>query len=186
MPEWFYLACDISTPNGARRMRANYSHPTLNDSLLDGNILGTNGVFVRRDIAISFPFHENRRLSGSEDYELWLRLRSKFSLQFDERSTSCLIEHEGRSMNTMPAEDIIRRIVYLIELIETSSEFADAKQAKLRVKSYLYGYLAVHLASANNFRRTSIKYLIASIVNNPSLISFRRILIVARDVFSRR
>jgi len=183
-PEWFYLACDISGQNGKLPMTLKVSSKTLNDSLLDGNVLGTNGVFVRRDVAIRFPFHEPRELSGSEDYELWLRLAHRFPLRFSPKTTSCLIEHDGRSMNTMSADKIVRRISYLISLVENPNEYGKDIQAHFRVTSYLYAYLAVHLASMKGYKLLSIRYLASSLIRFPSLKAIRRIVIVARDTIT--
>jgi hypothetical protein len=49
-----------------------------NDLLITGNCLSCNGVFFAPDIADEHRFNPDRHLSGTEDFELWLRLASRY------------------------------------------------------------------------------------------------------------
>ena len=51
--------------------------PFLHSLLKDGNTIETSSVVIRRSIISSLGgFYENNILSGSEDYEMWLRVSS--------------------------------------------------------------------------------------------------------------
>ena len=184
-PEWFYLACDVNRNGVSSAMKLNSQSETLNDCLFDGNILGTNGVFLRYDVAHKYPFHESRELSGSEDYELWIRLGLNFPLPYSAHSTSCLIEHNGRSMTTMPASQVLSRIKYLIELLAGNELLTQRSLARARVMSHLHAYIAVHLASQKNYKIIAILHLLKSLYLKPSLAGLRRIAIVLRDTTTK-
>lgn len=69
--------------------------------LIEGNYLACNPVIVRKDIALKNAFIEDRDLSASEDYELWLRLLAQYPFVQSSEVTSYLIQHDERSVNTM-------------------------------------------------------------------------------------
>lgn len=58
------------------------------------------GVFIKREEALKFPFVEDRRLSGSEDWELWIRLSVHFGLVKDTTLTACLIAHDKKERHS--------------------------------------------------------------------------------------
>jgi len=70
-----------------------------------GNHLACNPVFVRRDIALQNLFNEDRALTVSEDFELWLRMAARFPIYCTNTITSALIIHNERSMITMNTEE---------------------------------------------------------------------------------
>lgn len=77
--------------------------------LIEGNYLACNPVIVRRDIALKNPFIEDRDLSASEDYELWLRLLAQFNFCQSTSITSYLIQHDERSVVTMTNPDKLEK-----------------------------------------------------------------------------
>src|SRR5690606_16343568 len=97
-PEIFHLGFELTdiTTGTAR------SNPLLqgisNERMIDGNQLSCNGVFVRRDIALKHPFNPDRDLSGTEDYELWLRLASRYPIYCESEVTSSIMQHDARSV----------------------------------------------------------------------------------------
>ena len=95
-PEVFHLGYDMRTPDGHRWVIKNNLPPTVNDQLINGNHLSCNGVFIRRDMAMQHPFSQDRSLSASEDYALWLHLAARFPLHCCNTITSTIIDHEAR------------------------------------------------------------------------------------------
>src|SRR5687768_637150 len=80
-PEIFHLAYEIVRTDGSVVTKYNNYSGSLNIRLIRlGNILSCMGVFVRREIAIKNLFVEDREMSGSEDYELWLRLAGQYEI----------------------------------------------------------------------------------------------------------
>lgn len=130
------------------------------DFLIEGNFLACNPVVVKRTIACEFPFVEDRNLSASEDYELWLRLKARFPFTATNQITSYLIQHDERSVNTMTSPvKLENRFLTFLKLTEQDAE----------LKSYLgsdwnyfvmrnYLVLAVDLAY-NKHRLKAIRYV---------------------------
>src|SRR5262245_63041093 len=112
-PEWFHLGYEIANDEG-NRIRPSGTLPEIaNELLTDGNFLSCRGVFIRRDIALKHPFNEDRALSGTEDYELWLRLASRYPLYCDRRITSAIVQHDRRSVINTSRDDLFTRIELL-------------------------------------------------------------------------
>lgn len=91
--------------------------------LIEGNYLACNPVIVRKDIALENPFIEDRALSASEDYELWLRLLAKYPFHQSVEITSFLIQHDERSVNTMTSPDKLEmRFLTFLKYIDNNIE----------------------------------------------------------------
>ena len=138
----------------------------LNKGLIKGNFLSCK-VFLKHEVALNFLFNEERALSGSEDYELWLRLAARFKLHHSNTITSALILHEGRSVQNEDPQKLIKRI----SILETNTEndaviFAIYKKYFSDFKSDNLSYISLHLAMSG-YKKLSLKYLIRSFIKSP-------------------
>lgn len=128
--------------------------------LIEGNYLACNPVIVRRDIALENPFIEDRSLSASEDYELWLRLLAKYQFHQSAEITSFLIQHDERSVNTMTNPDKLEtRFLTFLKYIDENRElkqFLAEDYQYFVMRNYLI--LAVDLAY-NSHKRKGFFYL---------------------------
>lgn len=120
--------------------------------LVEGNYLACNSICVRKDIALQNPFIEDRKLSASEDYELWLRLMAKYPFHASNCVTSYLIQHDQRSVNTMTdADKIETRFLSFLQYIKSNLElktFLGNDFNYLLMKNYLL--LALELANCGH------------------------------------
>lgn len=114
-PEFFHLAYDYRLPDGTLMARVNNFSQATRRTVLFDNKLSCNGVFIRRDIALAFPFEENRVMASSEDWELWIRLISRYTLHFSNEITSTVVNHDQRSLRTIAADKIIARDTLFLE-----------------------------------------------------------------------
>ncbi len=163
-PEWFHLAYEIKDENGRILRQEDKRSGNINKKLLTGNHLSCIGVFIRNDIVKANKFNENHEIIGSEDYELWLRLASKYSLYYSNEITSCIIQHSNRSVISSFNDDhLINRISKIID-VASSSSLWDRNECK-RFISHRFIYLALHLAM-NGSRGRSFKYLYKAISVN--------------------
>jgi len=141
-----------SSYSGGKRQRKSF--------LIEGNYLACNPVIVRRDIALENPFIEDRALSASEDYELWLRLLAKYPFHQSAEITSFLIQHDERSVNTMTNPDKLEtRFLTFLKYIDDNQElkqFLGSDYPYFVMRNYLI--LAVDLAF-NGHKRKSFFYL---------------------------
>lgn len=147
-PEAFHLHFDIKSPEGnVIRKPFSFTKPVNNLLLNNGNVLSCNGVFLRRDIALQFPFSENRVLSASEDYGLWLRLSSRFNILNSAKVTSSIVQHDMRSVITMNHQKLIARLTTLIAYLKEDAHFVKYAGDKMnKIEAECYSYIALHLA----------------------------------------
>lgn len=122
LPEFFHLAYDCKLENGTQLYSVNDFTENSKKIILLDNKLSCNGVFLRRDIALQFPFDENRILASSEDWHLWIRLVSRFNLVYVNEITSSVINHDQRSLLTIATEKVVARDLYFIDKLKGDLE----------------------------------------------------------------
>lgn len=158
-PSLIALPFEVKTTNDVV-LNKYYYNKNINNQLYKGNPFACNPVFVKRTIALKNPFNELRKLSGSEDYELWLRLGAVYLFVCGSKITSALIQHDERSVLTMTnATKLIERFETFISLVENNlktKEWLGNRFYYLKMKNFLW--LAVDLA-ANNHKKEAKRYL---------------------------
>ncbi len=175
-PEIFHLGYDTKDSEGNLLSETNHLQgKDLNSKLIHGNVLSCNGVFLRRDIVLQHPFNEDRILSASEDYELWLRLAARYPVLYDNTITSTVINHDARSVLVINKDALIRRQKAFIQHL-----FADpvsaGKYAPYRslLIANAHTYIALHLALTKKHRKEVIAYLWKAFTSRPAVVSRRR------------
>ena len=157
-PNWFHLNYNIINPFGEVIKNGNKIFD-VNKGLRKGNIFSCNGVFVKKEIALKNPFNEDRALSASEDYELWLRLLSQYPCICINTITSSIVQHDERSVLMSDPQKLISRFEKFIHYT-TSNEgirnFLGNNYSYFVMKNYLI--LAVDLAATKHVN-LSIQYL---------------------------
>ncbi|MEI9917926.1 MAG: glycosyltransferase family A protein [Bacteroidota bacterium] len=116
-PEFFHLGYDFKKEDGTLTSKVDRLDDSVRIKAMFDNFLSCNGVFVRKDIAQQFPFEEARVLASAEDWELWIRLLSRYQLQYSNAITSTVVNHDERSIRTIPTDKIIARDMFLIEAL---------------------------------------------------------------------
>jgi len=174
-PEIFRTAFEIKDRQGrVIEQSVLYKESTVNNALVYGNILACLGVFVKAEIIKEFLFIEDRRLAGTEDYELWLRLGSRFSIWNDNTITAAIIHHDNRSVTQQNIPQLIQRIQLFIQYV-----FFDKcnKQVYSNKKSFFkawrYSYIALHAALARK-KSIGLHYLYKAFVNYPLIVGYKR------------
>jgi glycosyltransferase involved in cell wall biosynthesis len=173
-PELLYHCYDIQNPQGKVIRKQEKLKGDISRKLIYGNLLSCNGVFIRADVARNFPFREERGLSGSEDWELWLRLSSHYKFHYSNEITSSIIYHDERSvLHSDEAKLISRKELSLKHAFEDSEVKAKYSKYFPRIESYLDLYISLHLILAKNKKR-AWKYLRSAFLLNPSVLFSRR------------
>lgn len=150
---------------------------STNDVLLHDNPLACNTVFVRRDIALANPFVEDRRLASAEDWELWLRLASKYHFHSIAAKTFCLREHGGRSLNTISPDAVIVRDELFGQLVKQNLSFQDRYPAQ--ATSFVadrYTFITLTLALSKNRKADTLRYLWKAVLTDPTVLWRKRFL----------
>ena len=157
---------------------------STNDALLFDNPLACNTVFVRRDIALANPFIEDRLLASAEDWELWLRLASKYAFHPIRQKTFCLREHDGRSLNTIAPETVKVRDELFAELVRNNPDFGRRYPQQLsRFVSDRYTFITLTMALSKQNRLNTLRYLWKAVQEDPAVLWRRRFLASIKHLF---
>lgn len=117
-PEFFHLGYDYANPAWEIEKHVESLSEDRIQRIKFDNVLSCNGVFLRHDVASDFPFEEDRALASSEDWQLWIRLLSRFTLRYSPAVTSSVVNHDQRSLRTIKTEKIIARDLLLIDSLQ--------------------------------------------------------------------
>jgi glycosyltransferase involved in cell wall biosynthesis len=117
-PEIFHLGYDTRLEDGTLVRQSNNFNGSLNKIILFDNVLSCNGVFLKKEIAHQYRFCEDRVLSSSEDWELWIRLACRFKIHYLNEITTTVIDHDFRSLRTIDPAKVVARDVLFIERLK--------------------------------------------------------------------
>jgi glycosyltransferase involved in cell wall biosynthesis len=158
---FFSLAYEVIDTSGKVLHSYNQRKGDLNRQLITGNHLSCMGVFVKRDILLVNLFNEQRSLSGTEDYELWLRLASQYRIIYNNVITSAIINHESRSVLSFEEKKLVDRMVILENALRSSSSvmtfYKDSGVQTIMAHSWLY--VSLHLAMSKK-KKPALQYLL--------------------------
>ena len=96
--------------------------PGLNDpirALAIGNFLACIGVFIERSIYSEYRFDTTALLTGSEDWEFWLRVGADRPVDRLTAVNSAIVQHAGRTMLNQDITAATRRVDYILNKIES-------------------------------------------------------------------
>jgi glycosyltransferase involved in cell wall biosynthesis len=177
----FHLAYEMLHLDG--RVDSNPVLPSpVNRKLLEGNFLSCIGVFLRRDVILENKFNEDRNLSGSEDYELWMRIASRLPIITFPEVTSRLINHETRSVIQVDPKKLVERISILEKKLNADSEFIKVFGENLgKFNSYRTLYLSLHLAISGE-RWQAFRSLIHTVREYPNVIFNYRFAVALKKI----
>lgn len=181
---FFSLAYQIISPNGNVLYQQNQRKGNLAKQLATGNHLSCIGVFVKREIIQKHLFNEQRELSGTEDYELWLRLASLYPLDFKNTVVASIVNHEERSVLNIDEEKIIKRMEVLFACVENNTNCMNFYGTKgiQTIKAHSWLYVALHLAMAKK-RKTAFKYALKAVQEQPNVIFTKKFLVIFKKLF---
>lgn len=91
------------------------SEPKQLKRLAMGNFISCIGVFLSKAVYSTYRFNEDEKILGSEDWELWIRIRSKFPLGAIPKVNNGVRFHSGRSISSYQLEAIVERKNYIID-----------------------------------------------------------------------
>lgn len=188
-PEIFHLNYEIRTPDQilVKTGKTYKVGETANRRLMIENPFSCNGVFIRRDIALKLRFNEDRALSVSEDYELWIRLGSRYPLHMINTVTSTIVLHDSRSVLSVDENKLLQRkhllLKYAFEDPEVKHKFGTQKRT---ITAFTDTYMSLHLVMSDHLGM-GLKYLMKGIFEDPRCLNDRRILgIIKQSLLSLR
>ncbi len=153
----------------------------LNKKIFFHNILSCNSVFIKKEVFNKYKFCEDKNLSGSEDWDLWLRIASFEEIFGNKEVSSILIDHSLRSTRTQELNKINNRIDTLFERVQDKKIFNLGSNLNY-VKSEIYSFKALINASLIKSKLLSIRLLILSIYYRPFRIFEKRTLVILKKI----
>jgi glycosyltransferase involved in cell wall biosynthesis len=178
----FHLGYDIINPAGKILTKWKKLPNPINRKLVEGNFLSCLGVFAKREILLAVPFNEDRALSGSEDYELWVRLASRYEIQTKNVSTACLVNHESRSVLQINPEKFAKRIFLFKEYLKKDKDVVTTYGPHFReMFAYKDLYAALHLAISKN-KKSGLHSLWLAVSRYPRIVSNYRFWVVIKKI----
>ncbi len=184
-PEIFHLNFEIRTPENTlvKTGRMYRKGETANHRLMCENPFSCNGVFIRKDVALQLRFNEDRALSVSEDYELWIRMGSRYPLHMINTVTSIIVLHDNRSVFSVDENKLLFRknllLKYAFEDKEVMRVFG--KQQKT-ITAFNDTYIALHLILSNQIK-SGWSYFLKAIFLDPRCLNDRRTLGIIKQTF---
>ena len=118
-----------------------------------GNFLSCIGDFIHKDIYTTILWDENPNLTGTEDYEYWLRVIAHFPLVGRiNRINNGILEHPARSVNNDFIEKAKFRADYMLRKIKEDKYLSSVYRDKYfnNIKATLYVYISYMARLANN------------------------------------
>ncbi len=170
----FALSYDIKAPDN-KLITKRILGPQVRDFILSGNDLSCNGVFIKRELSVANPFSEQRALSASEDYELWLRLAARYDFPCFPSISHAVIHHDQRSTLLIDAEKLIKRKQIMINEARSDIKVQEKFSKGLRtLEGSTYAYIALHLALTGKHKPDVLKYFFMSLNKAPGTLFSRR------------
>lgn len=162
------------------------AYSTFKKSILYNNFLACGSVFIKREIAHAFQFSEDRRLSGTEDWELWLRLYSNHDfiecpiVFFKQR------QHALRSLHQVPTDRVTERESVFIGHINKERALLSKRFSKAEIDLLVadrYTLIALSQFEAG-CKSKAFNYLIKSLNSSLLVIKRKRFLAVLKKLVS--
>ena len=181
-PAFFHMGFEMKDESNTIIGRKHKIKNETRFSITNGNYISCIAVFLRKDIASQFQFREDVRLSGSEDWELWLRIVANAGVQSDHRVVACFTQHDDRSVMNISEEKLLMRknLSFQYAFLDPAVMTLFSKRKKMMEASFDI-YIALHLALAKLSSR-SFFYLHNAIFNNPALIFEKRFYAVVKQL----
>ena len=183
-PPWFFQEYEII--DGQHRKPINYNRNNPIKTLLsEGNFLSCHGVFIRKDFFDQHRFNETRALSGSEDYELWVRLAALQPLLVNPLVTSALVQHDERSVFNFNLEKLVERKELMLRLILSNAQVKKSFHSYFpALRSHTYSYISLHAALIGE-KKSSIAYWWKAIIASPASFLKRRSFAIFKHLLLR-
>lgn len=181
--EVFHTNYDYKLPNDLLRTTSLVHKKNTSRDIMRNNFLSCNNVFIRKDVAIKYPFNENRDLSVTEDWALWLTLAARYSIHLLPEVTSSIIEHEQRSLLDWNAEKIEKRENLFVEYIKNDKEILKNFSPYInRFVADRYSFIALAYATKKNKVKAK-EYLMKSFISTPFILINKRFLATIKKLY---
>ena len=138
-------------------------------SIATGNFLACIGVFIHRDIYSEYRFDTNPMLTGSEDWEFWLRLGADHQLDRLTRVNGAIVQHPGRTMLNQDVTQATRRVDYILNKIDSDPHLSSVYgpyRSLMRASRMVF---LAGFANDNHDSRAAVRFLCRALAEKPTM-----------------
>lgn len=156
----------------------------LNTAILKGNLFSCFGMFLKTTIFNEARFEEDRRMSGSEDWLLWLKVSARYKIHFQSQISGCMIQHNERSVMNFKEDNLLSRTNLLVAKLKEDKVFVETYGQKMidKIHGHMLTYAALHLLLSGN-KLKSIKLYFKGLLYSPSELLKTRTLAFLKHLF---
>lgn len=180
----FHLGYDVVDSRGQIKHPWKALPSPANHKLLEGNFLSCLGVFLKSEVVKANQFNTDRRLTGSEDYELWMRLAARYPIYTVPKSTAQLVDHSERSVVRIDPVRFAERIKLFKHYVLEDDPVRSYYGSQLKILfAFMEVYAALHFQLALH-KRESAKALCRAVKLYPAvLFNYRFWVVVKKHVY---
>jgi glycosyltransferase involved in cell wall biosynthesis len=156
----------------------------LNYAVLNGNVFSCFGMFLKSTIFNDIKFDEDIRLSGSEDWLLWLKLSVRFKIYFQPQISGSMIQHDERSVLNFNEEKLLSRANLLVTKLFEDTVFIKTYDQKVinKIYGHMLTYSSLHLLLSSS-KRKAIKLFLKGLKYSPTELLKIRTLAFIKHLF---
>ena len=142
--------------------------------LAEGNFVSCIGVFLSKKVYLDYLFNEDEKILGSEDWELWVRIRSEYKLGVIPKVNFGIRSHPNRSISAYDLDSIVERKQYIIDGLLQKDKVAKVfGKFEGLMRSSAFVFAAVSANQARQFDKSKAFLKEALSLNNKLLLNPR-------------
>ena len=151
----------------------------LNKKIYKNNICSCNNVFIRKQEFDNLKFSEERILSGTEDWLLWLQIACRYSFIGLKNVTSSIIQHDQRSMILASGDSTLARAIVLEHCIYNDEVLCNHHTIIKSAIAEVF-FLSALFFSIEKKRTESIKFGLKALKLRPTIVFTKRTLAILK------
>jgi glycosyltransferase involved in cell wall biosynthesis len=160
-----------------RNVIYSFKFPSLENqtkAITRGNFMSCIGDFIHREIYTQYRFDTRPEVTGSEDWDFWLRVLADYRVGRIEKINNGIRHHEGRSINNQNLVSLQHGLEQVIAKISQDKHLATVYRRYLKhIEATSLVYVAI-LANSG-FRYTeALRYLRAAVAKDFSILTSAR------------
>ncbi|MDT4969325.1 MAG: hypothetical protein QOJ64_4062 [Acidobacteriota bacterium] len=156
-----------------------YKFPSLKNqikAISQGNFMSCIGDFIHRQVYQQYKFDTRPDVTGSEDWDFWLRVLADHKVGRIEKVNSGVLQHSGRSVNNQSLESLLKGLKQIAAKISGDPHLLSVYGPYLkRIEANSLLYTATLPNSGLGYGRP-FKYLFQALRKDPGVIGSRRFL----------
>jgi glycosyltransferase involved in cell wall biosynthesis len=166
-----------------------YKFPPLKNqirAIARGNFMSCIGDFIHREIYTKYRFDTRPAVTGSEDWDFWLRVLADYKVGRIEKINNGIRHHEGRSVNNQDLASLQQGLEQIAAKISADEHLARVYRRHLKhIEATSLVYVAI-LASSSFRYHEALKYLSRAVVKDRNIVTSRRFIKALQVALFRR